>query len=199
MVHGILDLGMLVEDFVDFARVDIEAAGDDHVFLAVHDKQIIVFVLNGHIARCEASRLQSGGGFLRMVPVAFHHQGALDHDFARARPGALRALSVVDVHQAHIRVRPGHPDAAGLFHPDDRVADAQGGGLAHAPALVVVDAHFLDLLDEFHRHGRGPGIEQPQALFQVQLAGLGVVEQGVDQGGHGREKCDLGAVSAECR
>ena len=48
--RGLHDVGVLVEHLLDLARVDVEAAADDHLLLAVDDEEIAVVVDPGQIA-----------------------------------------------------------------------------------------------------------------------------------------------------
>ena len=45
----LLDLRVRVQEFFDFARIDILATGDDHVFFAIHQIIEAVFILSGHV------------------------------------------------------------------------------------------------------------------------------------------------------
>jgi hypothetical protein len=52
---------VLVEDLLDLARVDVVAAADDHVLLAVDDEEVAVLVDAGHVARVEPAVLDRLG------------------------------------------------------------------------------------------------------------------------------------------
>src|SRR3954447_17209715 len=49
--------GMLVEDLLDLARIDVVAAADDHVLLAIDDEEVAVLVDLGHVAGVEPAVL----------------------------------------------------------------------------------------------------------------------------------------------
>src|SRR5947209_7972196 len=48
---GLANIWMLVEHFLDLARVDVVAASDDHLLLAIDDEEVTVFIDLRHIAR----------------------------------------------------------------------------------------------------------------------------------------------------
>ncbi len=97
-----LHRGMVIDRLLDHLRIDVEAAGDDHVLLAVDQIEIAVTVHVADIAGQEAVADKGLRGFLRPVPVALGDVRPLDADFAdfagrqdlawdrRARPRPFR-------------------------------------------------------------------------------------------------------------
>jgi hypothetical protein len=63
---------MLVKDLLDFARVDVAAAADDQVLLAVDDRVVAVGVDGGEVAGAEPAVGDRFRGGLRPFPVARH-------------------------------------------------------------------------------------------------------------------------------
>src|SRR6185295_16891856 len=52
-----LDAGKLVEDFLDFTRIDINAIDQEHVFLSVRNVEIAFGVMMSNVARSEERRV----------------------------------------------------------------------------------------------------------------------------------------------
>ena len=74
--HGsdldVFDSGHLIEEFLDFARIDVLAATDDHVLDAAGDLVKALLVLDAEVAGVEESVLVNDfGGGLRVLVVAF--------------------------------------------------------------------------------------------------------------------------------
>ena len=68
--------------FLDLARINILASGNDHVFFAVDDKQVALIVEITEVARMHpaiANRLLCR---LRIVPIALHDDRGMHADFA---------------------------------------------------------------------------------------------------------------------
>ena len=63
------DIGMLRQHVLDLARKNVEAAGDDHVLLAVEDEQVAALVGSGDVAGMQPAALQGFGGLFRPLPV----------------------------------------------------------------------------------------------------------------------------------
>ena len=73
---------MLVEHLLDLARVDVVAAADDQVLLAVDDVEVAVLVGAGHVAAVEPAAAHRLRGRLGLLPVALHDVVAADQDLA---------------------------------------------------------------------------------------------------------------------
>src|SRR5688500_14241845 len=71
-----------VQDVLDLARIDVRAAGNDHVLGAVLQRQETVLVEGADVAGPQPAIAQSPGRGLRILPVARHHRVALDDDLA---------------------------------------------------------------------------------------------------------------------
>src|SRR5215210_978950 len=111
--HGrLLDRRVLVQHLLDLARVDVVAATDDQVLLAVDDEEVAVLVHLGHVARAEPALLRDGL-LVRVVtvPVALHDVVAADHDLADL---ALWDLVAVVVPHLHLDTLDRGADRAGL-------------------------------------------------------------------------------------
>ena len=94
--------GMLVEHLLDLARVDVVAAADDHVLLAVDDVEVAVVVDAPDVAGAEpAVGVDRGRRRVGTAPVALHHVVPADGDLAA-------------VQQAHLDAVHGQADRAGL-------------------------------------------------------------------------------------
>src|SRR5882724_11706420 len=70
----------------------LAVAQHDHVFLATGDKQIAARVEVAEIAGMEPAILENSGGGIRSVPIALHHNGALDGNFTDSGSAILPGL-----------------------------------------------------------------------------------------------------------
>src|SRR3546814_17144478 len=86
----LLDCLMLVEDRLDLAREDLEAADGDHVLQAINDADIAVLVDEADIARAKASADEHLRIRLRPVPIALHDLRPVAPHLAR--PALRRGL-----------------------------------------------------------------------------------------------------------
>ena len=102
---------MLVEDLLDLTGVDVEAAPDDEVLLAVDDVVVAVVVHPGHVAGLEPAVDEGGGRLVGLVPVALHDIVTPDGDLA-VLAGSHVAPVVVDQPELHAGDR--SADGAGL-------------------------------------------------------------------------------------
>src|SRR3546814_14276441 len=84
----LLDCLMLVEDRLDLAREDLEAADGDHVLQAINDADIAVLADEADIPRATASADEHLRIRFRAVPIALHALRPVDDDLVRP---ALRA------------------------------------------------------------------------------------------------------------
>jgi hypothetical protein len=73
---------MAVQRLLDLRRLHIEAAGDDHLLLAVDDGWLAVPVHPRQVAGMQAAILHCRGRQFRFMPVAGEHIRAADHDLA---------------------------------------------------------------------------------------------------------------------
>src|SRR5436305_4828018 len=103
---GLANIWMLVEHFLDLARVDVVAASDDHLLLAIDDEEVTVFIDLRHIARVKPAVANRLGGGVVLVPVALHHVVPPDHDLADLARRHLVALIVDDSHLDSFDWRP---------------------------------------------------------------------------------------------
>ena len=76
------DLGVRGQDVLHLGAVDVLAAGDDHVLLAVDDVDVAVLVLPHQVTGMEPAAAERLGGLLGLVPVPLHHQRAAVDDLA---------------------------------------------------------------------------------------------------------------------
>jgi hypothetical protein len=113
---------VLVQDLLDLPRVDVVAAADDQVLLAVDDGEVAVLVDPADVAGAEPPVGDRLGRLLGAPPVALHQVVAADRDLADLALGNLGALVVDDPH----------------LHPPDRRADRTRLAL---PVGVVEGGH----------------------------------------------------------
>src|ERR1022692_2126296 len=87
------DLGMGVQEVLDFARVDVLSAADNGVLGASAETEIAVGTHGGEIAGVEpAFGIDDGGGGFGIRVVAFHDQVAAGAEFTLLSDGDLPSL-----------------------------------------------------------------------------------------------------------
>ena len=141
---------------LDFARIDIEPTGDDHVLLAVDDGDEAVGVAGSHITHGHPAVDDCLCGRGRRVPVSREGIGAPHEELTR-RAGCDFGAGVVP--QRNLDQREGSSDRTGLgaqlVGPD--VGDDAGFGGAicfvQQAGAVTADHHLLQRLGE--RRGIG--------------------------------------------
>src|ERR1700678_4094557 len=135
-----LDRGVLIDGLLDVARIDVEAAAEQHVLGSVDDENEAVLVHVADVAGAEESvRRHRLRGLLRLFPVSLHHVRALDADFA-AFAELDFALRVGDVDELHVRAGIRKAAGAGPSSPLARVEGSSRRSLRHAPSLVQLAA-----------------------------------------------------------
>ena len=77
-----IDLWMGEQGLLDLARIDICAAGDDHVLGSVFEGQKARFIETAHIACMQPAATQGFLGRLRVFPVAEHDHITAHHYLA---------------------------------------------------------------------------------------------------------------------
>src|SRR6478735_3158714 len=94
--HGAFQHAVQQGDHVlHLIRVDVEAADQHHVLLAVDDLEVPALVHGADVAALEvAVGRHDLGGLVGPLPVASHHLGALDRDLAGLARGRIIALVV---------------------------------------------------------------------------------------------------------
>ncbi len=78
---GLHHLGMFEKHLFDIPGINVEAAGDDHIFLAINDVEIAVFVHFCDIAGVQPPVGEGFRGGVGAVPITLHDLGALDQEF----------------------------------------------------------------------------------------------------------------------
>src|SRR6478752_2943784 len=125
--------GVLVEDFLDLARVHVEPAADDQLLHPVHDEEIAVLVDPADIATAEpAVRRDRRGRRIRQIPVALHDVVTADLDLATF---AGRHFVSVRVDNAHLDTLDGGADRAGLLFAIGVVEGRDRRGLRQSVAF----------------------------------------------------------------
>ena len=135
--HGdVLDQGMRADQGFDFGGIDVLAAGDDHVALAVGEMDVAVLVAAGHVADRAIVAAESFLGLLRQAPVAVERVG------------------VAGIELAGLSVR--HLVAGFVQNLDRRGADAFAADRSELGELLVRMQHG-------HPAGFGGAVELEQA------------------------------------
>ena len=143
------------QHFLHFTRIDVAAAGDDHVLGTVGEGQEALLVEVADVAGVEPAVHQGRGAGGVVAPVAAHHRGAAHGDLARH---AGRQRLALRIHHAHLDAglrladRRGQPLPVRVRAVGDQLARQRGDG--HRAFALAVD------LDQ-------PRAEGGQRLLQV--------------------------------
>ena len=168
------DLRVLVEHLLDLARVDVVAAADDQVLLAVDDVEVAVLVDAGHVAAVEPAAAHRLRGRVGALPVALHDVVAADHDLADL---ALGDRVVVLVDDLHLDPLDRGADRARLALAVGVVGAGDRRGLREAVALEHDRPEgLLEAAQDLDRH-RGAAGDADAQRGGVEALALGVVQQ----------------------
>ena len=112
------DLRMGVEELLDLARIDVFTAADNHVLDSAGDLAIAVLIHDCQITGVQPLlRIDSLGGLLRHLVVAFHNQIAAGAEFTLL--AGREGFACLDINNLYLNVRQ---------RPTDR-GDAQFNGI----------------------------------------------------------------------
>ncbi len=159
------------QDVFDVGGVDVEAAGDDHVLLAVPEHHEAVFVEPAHVAGADEALapgvvpLGRAGG-LGPAVIADHHAGATAHDLTGF---ATRQFAAFLIDHAHVAAAGGRAHCVQLVRIQVGLQDAGGAAFGHA---VVLDQPARPALEHIglQRGGKGrAGAELHDEVAQVVL------------------------------
>src|SRR5260370_14340781 len=162
------DCRMLVNDRLDFTRVNILATGDNHVFQAVEDVEIAVGILIAKVSCAKQPVPECARGFFRIVPIAAHDVGAPTYQFTM--PSGLDLLSCL-IHHHNIdsttRSSAGQKLIVNVFLV---LQTREKAGFAQSVDLneFEIRKKLSDAVDQFRRHRRSTVsqyIETAQVIF----------------------------------
>ena len=182
---GFGDVGAVGEDGFELGGIDVLAARDHDVLLAVVDVVEAVGVLVADVAGAQPAVGEGVGGRLGIAPVAGHQIGAAEPDLARLALGHVAALGVDDARLAvGGRLAAGADLARGVR---DRQRDGDRAALGHSVDLGDGDAAVHPRAD--HRLGDGgrAGAHGAQAR-EIGGGEAGVPAERLGDGGDGEEQ-----------
>ena len=104
--------GVTTQYIFDFVGVHVETGDDDHVFQAIDNLDIAIFLHHTHVTGAEETVLHGLGRFFRTIPVTLHHLWPADHQFAHFANGQRVSLFVPGLHFGSDQ---GGADGAQLF------------------------------------------------------------------------------------
>ena len=157
---GFGDAGMRDQHALDLGRIDVLAARDDHVLLAVVDEEMPVGVARADVAGMIPAVAQRLGGRRRVAPVLEEHVRPAHHDLAGDAGRDLAAGVVDDARLAH---EAGQAGRAGALVAADARVDRDRAGLGRAVDLQHRHAARREGIDQALRHLRRAGGERAQA------------------------------------
>ena len=134
---------------LDLGRVDVLAAGDEHVLRAALDGEEALVVLDGEVAGLQPAVADRLGGCLGPAPVAGGDVRAADQQLA----GLVGVTSVPSSSTIFMSMwKIGIADRVGLVpHPIRRQPEVVAGRLGEAVAHLEVDAAVPELLHDRQR------------------------------------------------
>src|ERR1035441_7557429 len=184
------DLGMGVQEVLDFARVDVLSPADDGVFGAAPETEIAIGTHGGQVARVQpAFRIDDRGRGFGIVVVPLHDQVAAGAKFALLSDGQpFAGFGIGDLHFGIGQRRAHRGDAQ--FHG---VVDARHGDHRRTLGLAVSDGHFGAMhalgyrAHDFDRAGRSGHHAGAQA-GEIELLEVRVDQLGDEHRGHAVER-----------
>ena len=164
------------DEVLDLGRIDVLAARDDQVVLAVDDVDVAVLVPASHVAGVQPAAPERPFGGVGPVPVAAHDAVAADQDLADGAGLELVVLVVGD-HDlvADARLAAGFQQTAATRRQRPAVLVAaqvgdEDGGLGLAVDALEIGVEDLERAGQpVDRNGRSAVLDAPQA-GQVGLA-----------------------------
>ena len=174
---------MRIEHLLDLDRIDVLAAADQHVLLAVDDVAKALLVQFGEIAGFQPAVHERLRGGLGLVPIAPHHVRSLGPQLADLAGRQRLARGADDAHVAN-RNR-----GAAAFRAIEIILGlmrGEGGGcFRHAPAEAGARVRKR-LLDAAHELGSGrrPAVGHRLQRGEVILAAGGMLDQLPGDGRH---------------
>src|SRR5579884_142184 len=94
--RGVLDLWMLAQQLLDFDRVDLLAAADDHILEPSRDDHVAIVVVAAEIARMQPAADHCLAGPLGHAPVAVHQRRSARDDLADLARSHVASVGVDD-------------------------------------------------------------------------------------------------------
>ena len=181
------------EHILDFARKDVEAAGDDHVLAAIDDVEKTVGIASRKIAGIEPAVAKRFGRLLRLFPVAGHHQRAAAADFADLAIGHLIAV-VIEQFDLKIADRsPAGGQPLGMVFRVVVDATQHRDAIRRFRLAIELHEHRAEALHAFdkarRRHRRGAVNDRLQAR-EVGGRDRRMIEQDIDHGRHKKSRRD---------
>src|SRR5581483_9928414 len=170
---GLLNGFVTVEYLFDFARIDIEAAGNNQVFAAVGNIEVAFLIHVAQVAGVHPAVVKDSLGLLLALPIALHDVWTLDHDLADLAGWQLLTRPVI--HDHGVDVGQWQANAAVYAVLVQRIAVGHRRGFAQAIALDhLAAAQMLKIILHFRRKGsRAADTEfdrTEQAGFALRLA-----------------------------
>src|SRR6185312_5514056 len=117
--RGFGDFRLFLQEFFDFARINVEAAGDNQVAFAAGERVIAVFGARGEVSGAEVSVVKSLAGGLFAAPIADKNVGSAQINLAGF---AVGNRIMCGIEQAQGDSGEGKSHAAGASFADIRVA-----------------------------------------------------------------------------
>ena len=163
----ILDVVVLAEEVFNLNRIEVLAARDDDILLAVNEIDETVLRLLRHVSREEPSVLQD---FLRgffIFVIAFHDAVAFDGQFADFAAFDRLMLFIDDFRLPAVACDADGADMVDIFNAEMDGARADGFAEAVVRVVVVMREDCLPAFDEAGRHGLGTDVHEPPLVELV--------------------------------
>ena len=131
---------MAVEGLFDIVWIDVEAAANNEVFLALDNIEVAIFVKASHIACIQPAIAQGGLGGTGHVVIAFHDVGATRDDLAHLANGNR---PVVLIHNLDLHICDGFANRTGLTRHIKGMPGEYRAGLRESIAFEYLAVKFL--------------------------------------------------------
>jgi len=111
---GLQYLGMTHKDTIQFHRVDIIPAGNNHVFFTINNSKIAIIIKLTDVSGKKPAIFENFCSFFGFLIVSHHYLGALDGHFSRLANFKF-SVRVINCNNFDICIRDRHTDGPGLY------------------------------------------------------------------------------------
>ena len=163
----VFDMVVLAEEVLDLDGIEVLAARDDDILLAVDKIDESVLRLLRHVACEEPSVLQDFARGLFILVIAFHDAVALEGQFADFAAFDRLVIFVDDFRLPAIACDADGADVVDVFNAEMDGARADGFAEAVVRVVVVMGEDLLPAFDEAGRHGLRADVHEPPLVKLV--------------------------------
>ena len=148
---------MFIENLINIPWIYVEATGNNHIFLTVHNIEVSIIIHSRDITRIAPAVAQQGRGFFWFSQIAFGNLRTANNQFSRL---AYRHIffTCVQINNPAFGIGNRQADAADFADAAERVCMRNWCCLRHAETFDDNrPGNFLKLMDNFDRQWSAPG------------------------------------------